>query len=189
MINKGDAGHLILTFKPDAKPTIKNICGTIRLLSSGGSFKGLAAVDDAPENGWAVKKMKWDFGEDDVGGVEYGLIAYKTLDDIGNRFIQFVWDQGSSEHTHRSGYYLAKKRSPNGTCARLSKMEKERLGIGLTNKELTRNADTEAEEETGVSKNTPVEEIDQPKFWNEKDGEVNYGLVSQYFFLFLQTTI
>lgn len=129
-----------------------------------GEFHGLKVVRRKQEDGtrraetnlWEIKSVAW---EDDEGGKENGnmLAPTETLDDNGNHFLEFVFNE-EGINAHEESYFLKKQDDEEGDEG-LTDGERRRLGLGLERDEVKEKAkDDNAEDQKDIESTTKAGE-------------------------------
>jgi hypothetical protein len=146
----GYPGSLTLNIPPGKERIPENLVGSFQLMDLVASFDGLEAHmgrDGKPVlNCWSIKKVDWAPGfSSDQQEDGHLLEVYETLDDDGNNFIAFVWDQGWWGCSPHSSTCIAKKQKDEHALVSLTYAERERLGMYLTKAEVMERANVKNE--------------------------------------------
>jgi hypothetical protein len=141
-----DPGSLTLCFCNNTESSPENIRGSFQLMDLEGAFTGLKPAEEDMEQAgrWDIMKFEWapGFSSQVTLGIATGhrVEIYKALDDNGNHFIAFIWNQGWDDDDCEVHYATCiAKKVVGGTFVGLSDSERERLGMYQTWDEIEDN--------------------------------------------------
>jgi hypothetical protein len=153
-LDPNDEGKLTICVQKDTPVTLENVHGKITWGTVWYTYQGVKQVHEkwsdtkSPVLGSAWEIIHEDQGDDEPGGTNdlwldedgNAFGAMDVRDDKGHPFLVFEWQHPGGGHSSWSGYYIAKKFDGVQKSPRLTGSETERLGIGLTAKQVEKLA-------------------------------------------------
>jgi hypothetical protein len=165
----------VLTITCAGEPTLDNISGSVSFFKIRGLFKGLSPKhvydgDEEIPNCWAFRKSKLHGGhqrykssdfadaDDDADQDTHWISPLKVLDDRGQPFVEFVYEEGWSGCCPQYLVWIGKKQVDGGQPEGLSADEKMRLGMGMEVEELEKIMKQESESKDLLPTSEPTSE-------------------------------
>ncbi|KAF7338019.1 MFS transporter [Mycena venus] len=131
-------GYLTITCPKNARPTLKNITGTVMHFGKEARFSGIKRAKDQDSKSlvdchWEFVSFKWKENYDDTQDDGNSILALEVSDDDGEPFVMFRCASPAPELEHMWYLDIAAKKERPGQRQKgygLSAAEMGRLGMG-----------------------------------------------------------